>query len=84
MCGTRAWRLDAKVQLANAQVVDVLQIAGQQGKVPLTGTIAVNAHAVGLVRSLSGSGQVSLTNGVAYGEPYESAVADVDGAGEGH
>ena len=29
--------LDANVQLGNAQVVDVLQIAGQQGKVPVTG-----------------------------------------------
>ena len=70
-------------QLANAQVVDVLQIAGQQGKVPLTGTIALNAHAVGTLRSLSGGGHVSLTNGVAYGEPYESAVAESDGAGQG-
>ncbi len=69
--------LDAKAQLANAQVVDVLQIAGQQEKVPLTGLVALNGHAVGTLRSLSGEGHLSLMNGVAYGEPYESAVADV-------
>jgi translocation and assembly module TamB len=69
--------LDAKAQLANAQVVDVLQIVGQQEKVSLTGTVALNGHAVGTLRSLSGGGHLSLTNGVAYGEPYESAVANL-------
>ena len=69
--------LDAKAQLADAQVVDVLQIAGQQEKVSLTGTVALNGHAVGTLRSLNGAGHLSLANGVAYGEPYESAVADL-------
>jgi translocation and assembly module TamB len=74
--------LDAKAQLANAQVIDVLQIGGQQGKVPLTGMVALNAHATGTLRSLSGGGHFSLTNGVAYGEPYESAVAELTVAGQ--
>jgi len=69
--------IDANAQLAEAQVVDVLQIAGQQQKIPVTGTIAVDAHAVGTLESLSGGGHVSLKNGVAYGEPYESAVAEL-------
>jgi translocation and assembly module TamB len=69
--------LDAKAQLANAQVVDVLQIAGQQGKIPVTGTVALNMHAAGTLRSLSGGGHVSLVNGVAYDEPYESAAAEL-------
>ncbi len=69
--------MDAKAQVANAQIVDVLQIAGQQGKVPLTGTMALNVNAAGTLRSLSGGGHVSLANGVAYGEPYESAVAEL-------
>ena len=68
--------VDAKVQLTNAQVTDVLQLAGQQGKVDLTGSMNANLHAAGTIRSLSGAGQVSLTNGVAYGEPYESAVVN--------
>ena len=69
--------IDANAQLANASIVDVLQIAGQQEKVPLTGTIALNAHAAGTLKDLSGGGHVSLTHGVAYGEPYESAVANL-------
>jgi translocation and assembly module TamB len=69
--------VDVTAQLANAQVADVLQIAGQQQKIPLTGTIALNAHAAGTLQTLSGGGHVSLINGVAYGEPYESAAADL-------
>jgi translocation and assembly module TamB len=69
--------VDAKAQLANASVVDLLQIVGQQSKVPVTGTIALNAHAVGTVADMNGGGHVSLVNGVAYGESFESAVADL-------
>jgi translocation and assembly module TamB len=69
--------LDASMQLANAQVADVLQIAGQQGKVPVTGTIALNAHAVGVIRTLSGGGHVTLRDGVAYDEPYDSGTAEL-------
>ena len=69
--------LDASVQLANASVVDVLQIAGQQNNVPLTGTIAVDARAQGTFSNLAGQGKISLTKGVAYGEPYDSAVVDL-------
>ena len=68
--------VDAKVQLANAQVADVLQLAGQQGKVDLTGTMNAILHAAGTLKNLSGGGQMALTNGVAYGEPYESAVVN--------
>jgi translocation and assembly module TamB len=69
--------VDAKVQLANAAVGDVLAIAGQQEKIPVTGTIGVNAHVAGTFRNLNGGGSVSLVNGVAYGEPYESANVDM-------
>jgi translocation and assembly module TamB len=69
--------LDAQAQLANAQVVDVLEIAGQQGKVSLTGAMSLNVHAAGTLKALGGGGHVALANGVAYGEPYESAVADL-------
>ena len=64
--------IDAKVQLANANLVDVLTIAGQQQKIPVTGTIALDAHAAGTLRNLNGGGTIALTNGIAYGEPYQS------------
>jgi len=67
--------VNATVQLANASVVDVLQIAGQQQKVPVTGTIAVSAKASGTLGNLNGDGKISLTKGTAYGEPYDSAAA---------
>ena len=66
--------VDAKVQLANAQMVDVLQLAGQ-GKVPVTGTLSVNGNVAGTLKNLSGGGEITLVNGVAYGEPFESVVA---------
>jgi translocation and assembly module TamB len=69
--------VDVSVQLANASIGDVLQIAGQQDKLPLTGTIAVNAKAQGTMSNLTGQGRISLTKGVAYGEPYDSAVVDL-------
>ena len=67
---------NANVQLENATVADVLQIAGQQSSVPLTGTIALHAHASGTVDTVAGGGQIILKDGVAYGEPYESGTAD--------
>jgi translocation and assembly module TamB len=68
---------DGNMELNNAQVVDVLQIAGQEKSIPLTGVVALHARAAGTIDNISGSGQLTLRNGVAYGEPYESAVADL-------
>lgn len=64
--------VDVKLQLGNANVGDLLAIAGQQQAVPLTGTIAIDGHAAGTLKTLAGSGTIGLTNGVAYGEPYEA------------
>ena len=68
---------DIKVQLGNASVTDVLTIAGQQQKIPVTGTINVDAHAQGTFGALNGSGSIALVNGVAYGEPYQSVNVDL-------
>jgi translocation and assembly module TamB len=67
----------ASVQLANASVVDVLQIAGQQHKVQLTGTIAADAKVSGTFAEPIGSGRITLARGVAYGESYDSAAANL-------
>jgi translocation and assembly module TamB len=74
--------VDASVQLANASVIDVLQIAGQQQKIPVTGTIAFNAKVQGTLANLNGDGKVSLTKGLMYGEPYDSAVATLSVKGQ--
>jgi translocation and assembly module TamB len=73
--------IDAKVQLGNANLVDLLTIAGQRNAIPVTGTIAVNAHTVGTLGNLNGSGTIALTNGVAYGEPYQSVNVDLSAQG---
>jgi translocation and assembly module TamB len=74
--------VDAKAQLANAEIVDVLQITGQQAKLPLTGTVALDAHATGTLQDLHGAGSLTLANGVAYGEPYDSVAAQMTVQGQ--
>jgi len=73
--------INTSVKLANAQVADLLQIAGEQSKVPLTGVVNVNMHVGGTVDDLNGSGNVTLTNGVAYGEGYQTISVDVNATG---
>jgi translocation and assembly module TamB len=73
--------VNLKVQLASSDVVDLLQIAGEQQNVQLTGTVALDASAQGMLRSLSGGGTLALANGAAYGEPYDviDVIANVAG-----
>ena len=73
--------IDLTAKLANAQVTDLLQIGGQQDRIKLTGTATINAHATGTLRSLAGSGNVTLTNGDVYGEPYQTIALDVNAQG---
>jgi translocation and assembly module TamB len=74
--------IDASAKLANAQAGDLMEIAGQQEKIPVTGTVNLDAHATGTLRNLSGEGTVSLTNGVVYGENYETIALDVTAQGQ--
>jgi translocation and assembly module TamB len=69
--------VDATVRLANAEVSDVLQMAGEQQKIALTGKVTANAQVRGTLGDLNGTGKISLLRGVAYGEPYDSAVAEL-------
>ena len=78
---TYAWDNDTAVsgtvQLANAQVADVLQIAGQQNNYPVSGTLNVHGNVVGTLGQLNGGGNVALTNGMAYGEAYQAVNVDL-------
>jgi translocation and assembly module TamB len=73
--------MNVTVKLANAQITDLLSIAGQQQKIPVTGTVNVSGHASGTIHDLNGSGSVSLSNGVAYGENYQAIALDVTAQG---
>jgi translocation and assembly module TamB len=70
-------QINATAQLANADLTDLLQIAGQQKKIPVTGKIVAHARMTGTFGNLDGQGNVSLKNGAAYGEPYDSVAADL-------
>ena len=74
--------INTTVKLANAQVADMLQIIGQQSKVPVTGTANINAHVAGTVKNLNGSGNITLTNGAAYGENYQTVSLDATMQGQ--
>ena len=74
--------IDASVKLANAQAADLLEIAGQQQKIPVTGTVNLDAHATGMIGNLDGGGVATLTNGVAYGESYQAISVDMTAQGQ--
>ena len=69
--------INTTVKLANAQIPDLLQIAGQQQKYPITGTVDLSAHAAGTLKNLDGSGSITLNNGVAYGEKYQAIAVNL-------
>jgi translocation and assembly module TamB len=68
--------VNAQIQLYNAQVADVLQMAGQQSY-PVTGTLNLHGNVVGTLGALSGGGNIALANGAAYGESYQAVNVDL-------
>ena len=69
-------QVSGSVKLADAQIPDLLQLAGQQNNVQLTGTANVNAQVAGTLGDLNGSGNITLTNGVAYQQPFSTISVD--------
>jgi len=63
--------VDATVDMPTAQAPDLLDIVGM--KVLLTGKVQGHAHVTGTLGNMDGNGNVLLTNGVVYGEPYQRA-----------
>jgi translocation and assembly module TamB len=74
--------IDASAKLADGQATDLLQIVGQQQKIPVTGTVNLDLSASGTVGNIIGGGVVTLTNGVAYGESYQKVAVDVAAEGQ--
>ena len=74
--------INGTVKLANAQVTDLLQIAGQQNNVQLTGIANINAQVNGTLGNPNGSGNITLSNGVAYGQPYTTLSVDANVQGQ--
>ena len=63
--------LNANAKLANADIHDLLEIAGQAQKINVTGTANLTAHVSGPLRALNGNADIAFTNGTAYGESYD-------------
>ena len=74
-------QINGKVQLATAQVHDLLDIAGQ-GSMNVTGTISANATVSGMLGNLNGDGSVNLQNGEAYNQPYNSILVGLSVRGQ--
>ncbi len=72
--------IDATVKIQNAEVADLLAIAGEQ-QIPITGVLSLDLHVGGTVNNLSGGGNVTAKGGEIYGEPYHSMNADLRFAG---
>ena len=83
---TYAWdsemAIDGSAKLTDGQATDVLQIAGVQSKVPVTGTVNLDLTGSGTIHSMIGGGMVTLTNGVAYGESYQKIAVDIAAEGQ--
>ncbi len=59
----------------------MLDIAGQ-GKLPVTGILALNGNVSGTLGNLTGDGNVGLRNGVAYDQPFDAITASVSVRGQ--
>ncbi len=73
--------VSAKIQLGDAQLHDVLDIAGQ-GSIPATGILNIDAQVNGTLGNLAGGGHVTLRDGAAYNQPFDSIIAVVNVQGQ--
>ena len=79
--GLRNWKpenfepLRADVTVRNADVRDVLALAGQSSPVPVTGALTVDAHVNGTLGDPLGYADVTVFNGTIEGERFDSLAA---------
>src|ERR1035437_8922509 len=79
--GLRNWKLEnfeplrADVTVRNADVRDVLALAGQSSPVPVTGALTLDAHVSGTLGDPLGSADVTVANGTIDGERFDSLAA---------
>ncbi len=74
-------QVNAQLRLADAQLHDVLDIAGQ-GKLPVTGTLTATGNVTGTLGNLTGDATIALKNGVAYDQPFDAVTAAVNVRGQ--
>lgn len=80
--GLKNWKalpdqqLSFNTTIRNGDVKDLLVLAGQP-TVPITGTLNADIHLSGTLANPVGSAQATVTNGVAYDQPFDRAQANV-------
>ncbi|MFZ0691673.1 MAG: translocation/assembly module TamB domain-containing protein [Acidobacteriaceae bacterium] len=67
--------IHGNVQVRNAILEQWMALTGKS--YPVTGVLNLHAQTDGTIGDLNGTGQLSLTGGVAYGEQYRSLTSDV-------
>jgi translocation and assembly module TamB len=72
--------LTATAQMQNAEVSDLLAIAGQD--FPFTGSLNFQAHTSGTLGDLVGGGNLAIQGGTIEGQPYHSLTANLTVAGQ--
>jgi len=72
--------IQADLNISQVNVPDLTKLAGQD--IPVTGTLNAMLHVHGSELNPQGNGTISLTNGVAYEEPFQSAKVNLSGSGE--
>jgi translocation and assembly module TamB len=79
--GLRNWKLEnsgalrADATVRNADVQDVLALAGQAQAVPVTGALTVDAHVNGTVSDPQGTADITVVKGSIEGERFDSLAA---------
>ncbi len=80
--GLKNWKLDNAQALSvdttirNGQMADLLALIGQPD-LPITGTVNADVHLNGSIGNPLGNIQATITNGVAYDQPFERAQTNV-------
>jgi translocation and assembly module TamB len=77
---TNTSRIQADLNATQMSLADIEKLAGQD--VPVTGTLNANLHLHGSQLNPQGSGSLSLRNGAAYEEPFQSVKVDLSGTGD--
>ncbi|MGA7108461.1 MAG: translocation/assembly module TamB domain-containing protein [Terracidiphilus sp.] len=72
--------IQADLNVSQINLSDVEKLAGQD--IPVTGILNANLHVHGSELNPQGNGNISLVNGVAYEQPFQSLKANLSGNGD--
>lgn len=72
--------IQADMKVTDMNLAEVERLAGQN--LPVSGLLNVNLHVDGTELNPRGNGDIALTKGAAYGEPYQSVKVNLSGSGE--